>query len=377
MRRVTSFVLLLGLGLVGCGEALEQLEQLEKASTVSTSVGAGQGEPTAAAPTTEPPAQTVPATTTSVGAGGKISICSFNIQFLGNSTRRDDNSLAELMAPYDIVVIQELVSPPYPGLYPDGTPVKPDSESAEFFDSMALLGFHFILSEEDTGTGDANHRNGSSTEWWVTFYRPEKVRPASDLPHGFLAADRSNHPDWERVPYAFPFRTLDGTMDFVLISVHLMPGGGRKETARRKHELAAIAAWIERNDLQEHDFIILGDMNIEDVEELADATPRGFKSLNDECRPTNTSPKSPKPYDHVMYNVTSTTEIDEEFDMKVVDLVEAMQSKWELTGEYPGAPYDHNAFRAYFSDHDPVVFQLTMPSEDDDGVVRTATLPVE
>ena len=33
----------------------------------------------------------------------------------------------------------------------------------------------------------------------------------------------------------------------------------------------------------ERDFIILGDMNIQDCDELAQATPTGFVSLNDEC----------------------------------------------------------------------------------------------
>jgi hypothetical protein len=65
--------------------------------------------------------------------------------------------------------VQELVSPPYAGKFPDGTPVKPDAESAEFFDAMRGHGFLYAISEEDTGSGDNIHRNGSSTEWWVTF----------------------------------------------------------------------------------------------------------------------------------------------------------------------------------------------------------------
>ena len=75
-------------------------------------------------------------------------------------------------------------------------------------------------------------------------------------------------------------------MDFVLISVHLKPGSSGSEEQRRKHELSAIASWIEDQDEHEKDFIILGDMNIYDAEELADATPAGYLSLNDECVPT-------------------------------------------------------------------------------------------
>ena len=125
---------------------------------------------------------------------------------------------------------------------------------------------------------------------------------ANDLPQGYLALDRSNHDHFERVPYAFGFRTLDSKLDFVLISVHLQPGSGSKDRTLRAEELATIAHWIDLNDHIEHDFIILGDMNIEDARELAMVTPAGFQSLNDECRPTNTNVNGPRPYDHVMLN---------------------------------------------------------------------------
>lgn len=185
----------------------------------------------------QPPDQIAPAKNTSFYSSNEvatltapttdntpISIASFNIQFLGNSTRRDNFALASVVSPYDVVVVQELVSPPYSGSYPDGSPFKPDPQSAAFSDDMAALGYQYLMSAEDTGSGDKIHRNGSSTEWWVAFYRPGIVTPAEDLPHGFLAGDRSNHDDYERVPYAFGFRTTSGTLDFVLVSVHLKPG---------------------------------------------------------------------------------------------------------------------------------------------------------
>lgn len=335
-----------------------------------------------------PPALTISTDTTNVsneiataqrigapiaGSGEPISVCSFNIQFLGNSRSRDDAALADVVAPYDIVVIQELVSPPYAGTFPDGKPVKPDPESAEFFDAMRGHGFQYVISEEDTGTGDKIHRNGSSTEWWVSFYKPNRVAPANDLPHGFLANDRSNHDYFERVPYAFGFRTLEAKLDFVLISVHLQPGDGPKNRARRAQELGAISAWIDSHDQAEHDFIILGDMNIENAKELNAVTPPGFISLNDECRPTNTNVNSPKPYDHVMVNTTWTNEVDLTYDMQVINLLEEFRDDWHSSDPYPGAPYNHNAFRAVYSDHHPVVFHLTVPAADDDETVRVAT----
>lgn len=296
-----------------------------------------------------------------------IRICSFNVQFLGNSATRDNIALASILKDYDIVVIQELLSPPYAGKFPNGEPFKPNPKSAKFFDAMRNLGFQYILSEEDTGTGDKIHSNSSSTEWWVTFYKSNMVKQANDLPSGFLAEDRSNNNDYERVPYAFAFRTMDEKMDFVLISVHLQPDSSKADKARRKHELSSIASWIDNHDKKEKDFIILGDMNIENEAELKDATPVGFLSLNDECRQTNTNVNDPKPYDHVMYNIKYTSnEIDKDFDLKVIDLVAAMKNNWHNKSHYPGDPYNHDEFRKYYSDHDPVEFRMISPNADDD-----------
>jgi hypothetical protein len=153
----------------------------------------------------------------------------------------------------------------------------------------------------------------------------------------------------------------------VLVSVHLHPKDTSAGALRREHELASIAAWIDDNDDEEQDFFIVGDMNIQDEHELATATPPGFLSLNDECRPTNTNTNGPKPYDHAMYRPAFTPEIDESFDFEVIDLIEAFRTGWTGTEAYPGGPpYDHNEFRAIYSDHHPVVFRFIVPDADDD-----------
>ncbi len=308
-------------------------------------------------------------TTGQAASAETLRIASFNIQFLGNSSERDNAALASIVDPFDIVVVQEVVSPPYPGDFPDGAPFKPDPDSTAFFDEMRDLGFAFVLSEEDSGPGDTIHRNGSTTEWFVAFYRPETVSLAPSLPSGFLADDRSNHDDYERVPYAFAFQDQSGTTDFVLISVHLNKGTGPSNRARRAEEIAAIVNWIDDNDATEKDFIILGDMNFQSCTELGNQTPQGYLSLNDECRATNTNVNNPRTYDHVMYNVAHTTsDIDLAFDLEVIDLITVMRPFWEdaSTDPYPGDPYDHNKFRKFYSDHHPIGFRITIGSADDD-----------
>lgn len=305
-----------------------------------------------------------------IGDEGSVSVCSFNIQFVGHFLAKRDEPLAEVVDDCDVVVVQELVAPPMDGTFPDGEAFEADPQAREFFDAMETAGFDFVLSEEDTGTNEEIHLATSATEWFVAFFDADRLQVADDLPSGFLAEDRSDNDDFERVPYAFAFRTTDDLLDFVLVSVHLNPGQGPAARARRAEEMAAIAEWIDANDDgDERDFVIVGDMNFQNVDELADVTPPGFVSLNNQFLPTNT--QRDEAYDHVMLDLYRTSEADLQFGFLVLDLRRALEEAWEEleTGEpYPGDEdaYDHNAFRMAFSDHNPVVFKLVIPPADDD-----------
>lgn len=300
-----------------------------------------------------------------------IKITSFNIQFLGNPKNRDNSALASVVADSDIVLVQELVASPSQGLYPDGTPYKADPEALAFFKEMTDRGFTYVLSEEDTGTGDKIHKASSATEWWVAFYKEQKVSISDELVKdgisGFLANDRSNHDDYERVPYAFPFRVDDTGMDFVLISVHLKPGSGPGNRTRRKHELESIYSWVDEHDEKEKDFIIVGDMNLYSCDVLTLMNIGEFITLNSSCLNTNTNVNGPEPFDHVLYRANFTNEIDLEYGFTVTNLITAMKAPWyeDFTHEYPGEPYKHNPFRARFSDHHPVSFKLKSTTDDD------------
>lgn len=300
-----------------------------------------------------------------------IKVCSFNIQFLGNTAKRDDAALASILINYDIVVVQELDAPPYAGTFPDGSAYKPSAKAAMFFDAMKANGFQYALSEEDTGPGKKNHLNSSATEWWVTFFKPAVVKLANDLPNGFLSQQLTANPDFDRVPFAFGFRSADAKIDFVLISVHLRPSAGLKNKARRQHELAAIAAWVHTHNQHEKNFFILGDTNIENASELIDDLPSGFESLNRVCLPTNTNVNNRKPYDQIMFEPQFTAnKIDSNYGFHVVDLIPTMKPIWKSKNpgkKYPGDnPYNHNSFRQYYSDHDPVDFKIVPLATGDD-----------
>ena len=298
----------------------------------------------------------------------EISVASFNIQWVGNSPHRDNVALAAMLSRFDVVVVQEVVSPPFAGFFPSGNPFKPDQQSTDFFDAMEAQGFDFILSPEDTGTNDNINVNGSATEWWVTFYDPNKVQPDADLPNGFIADDRSNHDDYERVPYAFGFSSESGEFDFVFVSVHLKPGDRTVDATRRAHENESIIEWVGDNDDDEQDIIILGDMNFKNCNELAVVMPTGYASLNDACLPTNTNVNGPRPYDHVLYKSADTTAAEMPRSLEVINLIDVMEVSWHMsnTTPYPGDPYNHNAFRAAYSDHHPIAFRLIAGDTDDD-----------
>jgi hypothetical protein len=139
------------------------------------------------------------------------------------------------------------------------------------------------------------------------------------------------------------------------------------DATRRAHELASIRSWISSRPGNERDFLVLGDMNFEDCDEIGTDIPAGLTSLNEECLTTNTNVNGPRPYDNVLYDELQTTELDAPFGFVIVNLIDAMAPLWSVSdGTYPGNPYDHNRFRAFFSDHHPVAFRLAIPDADDD-----------
>lgn len=326
----------------------------------------------------------------------KVAICTFNIQFLGSRKLRDNKALARLLADHDcdVVTVQELVAPPdfrvlkaspYYGhaempFYP-GTEkrLQPTEVAHDFFVQMEAVGYDgFIMSPDKTGPNVRDTSNSTAAEWFVAFYRSRVVEPAFDLPNGFLDENLFQNPNYQRVPYAFAFRTQDGRFDFVLISVHLNPGGGSKDQKRRAEEFTAMFEWIkkQKENGRERDYIILGDTNIENaaetaaLEELAKNMGVDMKTLNIGANyMTNTNQRggSQRPYDHVFIHLEDTAEVAYESNFDVIDLIEQMRSVWDGPEDtYPGDPYNHTLFIQYYSDHHPVRVWAQPPDRDDD-----------
>ena len=298
-----------------------------------------------------------------------ISICSFNIQFLGHFKDRNDTLLGQLLMGYDIVVVQEMVAPPVSGIYLDGTKYDADKESERFHAAMLKNGFNSWLSEEDTGP-TKNHTNSSASEWWIAYYKQDVIPDTLDNePHGFLSDTLVGNSVFKRVPYSFAFQSSDGTSSFNLISVHLNPGGSSKESLIRSKEFEGISDWIEKERTSNCDFVILGDCNIEDKDELKSIEGTVFNndfiSLNDMCHSTNTkmyeNSLKGKPYDHIFVNSCSEEDLVEN-TFHVIDL-EAYIRDLGLGEVF--FPYEHNFFRTRLSDHVPVEFKLVLGKDRD------------
>jgi len=299
---------------------------------------------------------------------GTIEACSFNIKFLGMSTSREDNTITDLLTPYHLVIVQELVAPPYDGRYPDNVAYQGDAEAARFFDRMTEAGFSHYLSPEDTGK-NKNRVASSSSEWSVVFYRDEVLRIDSGQ-CAYISAPLVKHATFDRVPFRFQFSTVDGSLDFSIINVHL--ASEAKATAQRRSELQFIAAYAQSQYAHEKDFLIVGDMNIQSQAEYTAVLPQQWISLNDECVNTNVAgshtASSGRPYDHVMYvPAYTTTDLDTAFDMQVIDIYERYYSTWSRENpEAAASSYWGNTFGATYSDHHPIVFRLVYGKGDDD-----------
>jgi hypothetical protein len=296
-----------------------------------------------------------------------LTVCSFDINQLGFYAEKDVRALAHVLANYDIVAVQGIVAPPYEGTFPDGEPYEPRAEVAAFFDEMTLRwGYAFVLSPEDTGRRLTHHSNEPWTEWFVVFYDPAKLEPASGLPGGFLAEDVTANPAFDRVPYAFALRHLDTGFDFVLISVNLHEGTGETDRSKRADELTAIAAWIESHKAEETEFLIVGGMGFADCAEILQSTPTDYRFLNPtyggECLATDATLAPSHPYDAVVF--TQRVEVDYVFGLRVIDLVAGLAAIWNPFAEPTPSAYRELGFVRRVSDHNPVVFRFQLASGD-------------
>lgn len=286
---------------------------------------------------------------------------------MGHFQTRENVILAEIVKDNDIVVVQEMVASPVDGFYPDGSSYKKDKESAAFVDEMKKQGFSYWMSNEDTGP-KKNHTPTPASEWWIVFYKSKTVLPDTvNRFYGFISEPLTKNTSYQRVPYAFPFKSVKGKSNFTLISVHLQPGDSSTEKVIRQKELKGLFKWVSTQTEKNKDFYVLGDCNIYKQEEFIAYKENGISSLNEKCENTNSSlyrgVDKGYPYDHVFYSTFSKEDLILN-SFQVVDLKKEIE-KISAPDQFILDPYEHDYFRTKFSDHLPVTFKLITGKDKD------------
>jgi len=295
-------------------------------------------------------------------AGVPLTLATFTIDGVGVYSTRDNEALACLVAPYDVVVVHDLGAPPYPGSFGDGDPYRPAQPAADFFDAMRRAGFDYVMAPEDTGHVPTNKLNSGLTTWPVTFYKPNRVRLAQDRPSGYIDPDRTANPNWDRVPFALAFVTADGFYDFYVVSVDLAEG--REKASRRRFELGALTGWLSQFASNERDVFVSGGFDFNDCAEVASNLPPVLIAVDDNCQATNISNKRPTAGWLVLQGATASIA----GEPIALDMIRLMQSFWvyKYGPEYPGDPLNYGLFAQTYSGHKPVILGVIPPPGDED-----------
>jgi hypothetical protein len=295
-------------------------------------------------------------------AGAPLTLVTFTIDNIGVYTTRDNEALACMVAAYDLVVLHDLGAPPYPGSFADGEAYRPSQPAAVFFDAMRRAGFEYVLAPEDTGHVPTNKLNSGLTVWPVTFYKPNRVRLAQDRPSGYIDPDRTDNPNFDRVPFALAFETAEGGYDFIVVSVDLAET--REKASRRRFELSALTGWLSQYAADERDIFVSGGFDFTDCGELASSLPPVLIAVEEECQATDLGGKRPTSGWLVLEGATASLA----GPPAVLDMVAAMEPFWAIKfgPDYPGDPLDIPLFSQTYSSHRPVVLGVVPPPGDED-----------
>lgn len=293
-----------------------------------------------------------------------IRVVSLNLELSEGGKVFQAEAMADVLTPNDMIVVQGSVLPAS-STQPQDSSLSPASSPAKkLSDALSKHGFQSVTAAPDKKASSS--RDGVS-DWWAFFYRSEKILPASDLPQGYLPNDGHAQGTYDRIPWAVGFRTPNRQLDLVVIPVDLQAGKNRDNLMLRKQELLAVGDWILSNDEKEKDFLIMGNLRVEDAVELSIILPMGFSSLNDICRATNTNIRRPRPNVHVLFRPDYSPEVDQTQGITVVNLVHGMRATWHGEEAFPGEqPYDDARFRQYYGGQNPIEFVLNVPPSDDD-----------
>ncbi len=227
-----------------------------------------------------------------------IRIASFNIQFFGQSKLSDKQvtqRLAEIVRRFDVVAIQEIRS-------------KDQLLMPKFVSIVNATGarYDFLISSRLGRT--------SSKEQYAFLYNTSTIKPIPGSAYMIYDPQDLIH----REPFVSSFQTInsktpDQPFTFTLINIHTDPDEAEWEVA----QMAQVYQYVSRNNPQEDDVIVLGDLNV-NARKISPLTR--IPVLDSILKEVPTNTRKSRQYDHILVNRNTTTEFTGKtgvFDMEM------------------------------------------------------------
>ncbi len=273
-----------------------------------------------------------------------IKLASFNLLHLGWDNDKDIDKVANILARYDIIALQEVMN----------TEIMNALESK--LDSFPIndipIDWDYIISDQKLG-------RSSYKEYYAIAFRTDKI---SYLPETkYIYNDIGDK--FQREPFYASFKS--GNFDFTLVTMHLIwSGSGSEDKTKRNKELDELAVAFQKiqdEDLNENDVILVGDFNMKPSEThwinlKAVDTMTYLIREEDEALTTIGKNGMSNLYDNIW------------FQKKYTNYEYANESGVYLffNDFYQNSTNKYENARAYISDHVPVWSKFKTNLEDDD-----------
>ncbi len=293
-------------------------------------------------------------------SSNSMTVCSWNISFLGHWKTKNVAEVSNLIQECDVVFIQELVAP-FEERSRGILTIDSDPEALSFFESMKEVGFDaHHLAQQDTGSIDFSA--SSASEWPVVFFKSSEFKLESGY---YLNPETVDNPRYRRVPYLFELIYKTG-MKYRFVSLHLSVDS---KTARDQ-EMEALCDDLSYED-QTLMTIVLGDFNHASTTEFQQAQ-KNLSKLKAPCRHLGfvtslvdekvfTNVANDKPFDNVLLPlVYSPADLKRGLLTKPLQLI---RDSLELA--------KRNEFTAMYSDHKPIA--VVIPDNQPSQALREIT----
>ena len=187
-----------------------------------------------------------------------ITVATFNVQNLGRDKAYQVPNVARIVEQFDIVAIQEVMN------YDNGTKGKLAIEA--IVDSLGN-NWNFIISDEANGTESAANSNSLYTfEFYAFIWNTNKIELINNS--ALLWNEEANpiaelteqERQFDREPYFASFKSVQGNLDFTLISFHAAaPGKSWRDDEIKR--LKIVYEYVQDLDANQNDIFLCGDFN--------------------------------------------------------------------------------------------------------------------